>query len=63
MCKQIKIYELKFFTCQCALLCYSKQYEITNLSNYEVMVHLQQIKEQRTSGKGQLATITYEVIV
>lgn len=26
------------------------------------MVHLQQIKEQRTSGKGQLATITYEAL-
>lgn len=33
-----------------------------SLSNYEVFVHLQKIKESRKKQKGQLATITYETL-
>ncbi|CAH0563830.1 unnamed protein product [Brassicogethes aeneus] len=32
------------------------------LSNYEVMVHLQKLKDGKTKNKGQLATITYETL-
>jgi hypothetical protein len=32
------------------------------LSNFEVMKHLQKIKDSRKKHKGQLATITYEVL-
>lgn len=32
------------------------------LSNYEVMNHLQNLKERRTNNKGHLATITYETL-
>lgn len=32
------------------------------LCNFEVMKHLQKVKDSRQNNKGQLATITYEVI-
>ncbi|KAF7281879.1 RNA polymerase III subunit I [Rhynchophorus ferrugineus] len=33
-----------------------------SLSNYEVFIHLQKIKESKKKQKGQLATITYETL-
>lgn len=33
-----------------------------SMCNYEVMVHLQKLKDTKTKQTGQLATITYEVL-